>query len=87
MLCCVTLLTEPNEARLFLLTVPWQEGGLVLSEEDQIAKVLNSMYEVVACNQCGTRIRFGDVECPHCGIDVDDELRQWATRLLDRLAH
>ena len=56
-----------------------------MSKEDQIAKVLASLYELVACSQCGTRIRFGDVECPHCGADVDDELRQWAARLLDKL--
>ena len=56
-----------------------------MSKEDQIAKVLNSLYEVVACSRCGTRIRFGDVECPHCGRDVDDELRQWAARLLGKL--
>ncbi len=61
----------------------WESRGL--SNEDQIAKVLNSLYEIVACRRCGTRIRFGDVECPHCGIDVDDELRVWAARLLDKL--
>ena len=54
-------------------------------KDDDITKVLNSLYEVVACSKCGTRIRFGDVECPHCGVDVDDELRRWANRLLDRL--
>lgn len=57
-----------------------------MSKEDQIVIVLTSLYEIVACGRCGTRIRFGDVECPHCGRDVDDELRRWAERLLDRLA-
>ncbi len=59
--------------------------GPGLSKDDQILKVLNSLYEMVACRQCGTRIRFGDSECPHCGTDVDDVLRQWAARLLDKL--
>ena len=58
-----------------------------MSKDDQIAKVLTSLYKVVACSRCGTRIRFGDVECPHCGVDVEDELRQWAARLLDKLTH
>ena len=85
MLCCVTLLTEPDKERLFLLGVHGEREGGGLNKDDRIAKVLNSLYEVVACSRCGTRIRFGDVECPHCGIDVDDELRQWAARLLDKL--
>ena len=87
MLRCVTILTGPDNERLFLLGGRGERESRGLNKDDRIAKVLNSLYEVVACSRCGTRIRFGDVECPHCGIDVDDELRQWATRLLDRLAH
>ena len=56
-----------------------------MSNEDQIVKVLNSLYEFVICFRCETRLRFGDTECPHCGRDVDDELRQWAERLLYEL--
>jgi hypothetical protein len=56
-----------------------------LSKDDPIIKVLTSLYEVVTCSRCDTRIRFGDVECPHCGRDVDDELRQWAAKLLEKL--
>ena len=56
-----------------------------LNRDDHIVKVLSSLYEVVSCLQCGTRIRFGDFECPHCGRDVDDEMRMWAARLLDKL--
>ena len=58
----------------------------MMGREDQIGKVLNSLVEVLACRLCGTRIRFGDLECPHCGADLEDELTQWAQRLLDRLA-
>ncbi len=57
----------------------------MLNKDDQIIKVLNSLYEVVVCGLCGTRIRFGDSECPHCGTDVEDLLLQWADRLLGRL--
>ena len=56
-----------------------------MNTDDHIVKVLSSLYEVVSCLQCGTRIRFGDFECPHCGRDVDDEMRMWAARLLDKL--
>lgn len=59
--------------------------GPGLNRDDHIVKVLSSLYEVVSCLQCGTRIRFGDFECPHCGRDVDDEMRMWAARLLDKL--
>ena len=59
--------------------------GPGLNTDDHIVKVLSSLYEVVSCLQCGTRIRFGDFECPHCGRDVDDEMRMWAARLLDKL--
>ena len=55
-------------------------------KQDQIAKVLSSLSEVVVCQLCGTRIRFGDVECPHCGSDIDHDLHEWAERLIDRLA-
>ena len=59
--------------------------GENLDNEEKIAKILYSLYEVVNCGNCGTRIRFGDYECPHCGADVDDELRLWAARLLNKL--
>ncbi len=44
------------------------------------------MYEFVACDYCGTRLRFGDYECPHCGKDVEEEMRRWAARLVEKLA-
>ena len=56
-----------------------------MATEDQIREVLSSLAEVVACRWCGTRIRFGDFECPHCGADLEDDLHQWAERLMDRL--
>ena len=57
-----------------------------MGADDQIGKVLSSLAEIVACRWCGTRIRFGDLECPHCGADLEDELQKWAERLLGRLA-
>ena len=54
--------------------------------EDHIRTVLNHLAEVQTCGQCGTRFRLGDVDCPHCGEDLEDVLRQWAERLVDALA-
>ena len=58
---------------------------LCMATEDQIQKVVNSLYEVEACNRCGTRLRFGDLDCPRCGADIEDNLRDWAERLVDDL--
>ena len=55
-------------------------------KEVLIGKTLTSMYEFVACDYCGTRLRFGDYECPHCGRDVEEEMRRWAARLVEKLA-
>ena len=56
-----------------------------MDKEVLIGRILTSMYEFVSCDNCGTRLRFGDYECPHCGRDVEDEMRLWAARLLQKL--
>jgi hypothetical protein len=28
----------------------------------------------------------GDYECPHCGADLDENLRAWAAAMIDRVA-
>ena len=56
-----------------------------MATEDQIQKVMNSLDEIQSCQRCGTRLRFGDVDCPHCGEDIEDVLRRWAERLIDTL--
>ena len=58
-----------------------------MATEEQISRVLIGLTEIQACNQCDTRLRFGDFECPHCGTDLEDALRQWAERLVDRIGH
>ena len=50
-----------------------------------ILKILASLYEIIKCSACDTRLRYGDYECPHCGKDVEEELQIWAIRLLDKL--
>lgn len=57
-----------------------------MDKEVLIGKTLISMYEIVSCDYCGTRLRFGDFECPHCGADVESEMRRWAARLVEKLA-
>jgi rubrerythrin len=56
-----------------------------MATESQIRTVLNHLAEVQFCHVCGTRFRFGDLDCPHCGEDLEEVLRQWADRLVDAL--
>ena len=56
-----------------------------VATEGQIQKVLTNLSEFQACSSCGTRFRFGDVECPHCGADLEEYLRQWAEQLISDL--
>ena len=56
-----------------------------MATESQIRKVLTNLSEVHACANCGTRFRFGDLECPHCGDDLEEHLRQWAEALINDL--
>ncbi len=60
-------------------------GCRTVATESQIQKVLTNLSEFQACTSCGTRFRFGDVECPHCGADLEDYLRQWAEQLINEL--
>ena len=56
-----------------------------MATEDQIQAVLNKLADIQACRQCGTALRFGDYECPHCGADLEEDLRRWAEELIDGL--
>ena len=55
------------------------------ANEDRVQILLNGLSEVLGCRQCGTRLRFGDMDCPHCGADLEDDLREWAERVLRSL--
>ena len=57
-----------------------------MEKEEQVNKVLNALGSVVTCPLCDTRIRYGDLECPHCGADLEDVLRQWAGMLVDHVS-
>jgi len=56
-----------------------------MADQEEVQKVVNALAEHVGCPQCDTRLRFGDLECPHCGVDLDDHLRSFAETLLDAL--
>ena len=56
-----------------------------MATESQIQKVIMNLSEVRACANCGTRFRFGDLECPHCGEDLEEYLRHWAESLINEL--
>ena len=56
-----------------------------MATEAQVQKVLNGLAEIRHCTGCGTVLRFGDLECPHCGADIEDDLRRWAEALVDDL--
>ena len=63
------------------------EAAGKMATEEQIATVLMHLAEIQTCRQCHTRLRWGDFECPHCGADLEDDLRQWANGLVDELNH
>ena len=56
-----------------------------LTKEQQIQIVLAALAEVQSCRDCGARFRFGDLDCPHCGAELDDYFRRWAESLLQKL--
>ena len=56
-----------------------------MATENQVRKVLTNLSDVQACANCGTRFRFGDLECPHCGEDLEEYLRKWAEGLINDL--
>ncbi len=53
--------------------------------DEQIQAVLFRIGDVNPCRSCGTALRYGDYECPHCGSDMEDQLRQWASDLIDEV--
>ncbi len=56
-----------------------------MTTEQQIQVVLAALSEVQSCGDCGARFRFGDLDCPHCGAELDDYFREWAVALLEKL--
>ena len=53
--------------------------------EERIQRAINSLDTIKPCSGCGMRYGVGDVECPRCGTDLEDNLRDWAERLLHEM--
>ena len=53
--------------------------------ENQISSFVHGMSVFISCPDCKTRVRYGDYECPRCGHDIEDQLRAWATYVLESL--
>ena len=56
-----------------------------MADQELIDATVEWLAEMRVCSQCATRIRFGDYECPHCGADLFDALREWAGSLVAEL--
>ena len=56
-----------------------------MANEKKIQKILMNLESIRPCSECGPRLRFGDWECPHCGADLEDYLREWAENLINEL--
>lgn len=55
-----------------------------MATPDQVTRVVNILTaEMLSCPVDGTRLRYGDYECPHCGADLEDHLRAFAAFLVD----
>lgn len=57
-----------------------------MASEEQIQIVMNALADPLACPECGVRVRFGDLECPRCGEDIYDQLKEWAEWLIDAVS-
>jgi len=59
----------------------------MINNEEKIESILlNWLYEQRICSECETRIRFGDIECPHCGIDLEENIHAWIIPLVNEIA-
>ena len=57
----------------------------MVNPADQTNIVMIILYSALACSNCGTRLRFGDFECPHCGKDSEYEFRALADIIVNRI--
>jgi hypothetical protein len=53
--------------------------------DEKVTKAVEFMAYSLHCGNCGTRARYGDYECPHCGRDLEEDLRFWAAGMLERV--
>ena len=56
-----------------------------MATEIQIQAVFRILGERPECRECRISLRFGDLDCAHCGAEIDEEMRAWAGRLIDEV--
>jgi len=56
-----------------------------LNKEEKIQFLINFLDNIQPCPGCGMRWSTGDYECPHCGEDLDNNLRVWAEAAIEHL--
>jgi uncharacterized protein (UPF0212 family) len=42
-----------------------------MDQEEKLKIIINKLMDPLTCDKDGTRIRFGDLECPRCGSDIE----------------
>tara|TARA_Y100000994_G_C15618413_1_gene411958 strand:+ start:220 stop:420 length:201 start_codon:yes stop_codon:yes gene_type:complete len=57
-----------------------------MTKETKTQYLINSLDLIPDCGGCGMRWSTGDYECPHCGNDLDDNLRSWAEKVISDLS-
>ena len=53
-----------------------------VDQEKKLKIIINKLMDPIVCDQDGTRIRFGDLECPRCGSDIDHLLQRLGEDIL-----
>ena len=56
-----------------------------MATETQIQTTFRILAERPECRDCRINLRFGDLDCAHCGADIEEEMREWAGRLVDTI--
>ena len=56
-----------------------------MATETQIQTAFRIVSERPECRGCRINLRFGDLDCAHCGADIEEEMREWAIRLVDTI--
>ena len=58
----------------------------MIDNENKLEQILLKwIYQQRICNECETRIRFGDIECPHCGLDLEESIYEWIIPLANQI--
>ena len=56
-----------------------------MATETQIQAAFRIISERPECRECRISLRFGDLDCPHCGADIEEQMQDWAARLVDAI--